>query len=295
MNLRDLKYLVAVADNKHFGKAAEACFVAQPTLSMQFKKLEEFLGVKLAERTNKQVLMTPVGNQIVEIARTIISQADQIRQIAKQAHDPFGGEFKLGIIPTVAAYLLPKVLPKIRQAFPNLDVQVVEGQTHDITAQLHYGELDALILALPIEDDNFTEAELYREPFYMAVSTQHPYANRSQVTQDDLSGEQVLLLEDGHCLREQALTVCNMAGALERTNFKASNLETLRQMVAANAGITLMPELAIKGYESNDIAYVSFQKPVPYRRIGLVWRSSSHRMSLMEQMVEDLQNLPSIV
>ncbi len=298
MNIRDLKYLVAVAEHKHFGKAAEACFVSQPTLSTQVKKLEEYLGVTLIERTNRQVLLTPVGEAVVRQAKRVLGDLSELVQLAEQFQDPLGGELRLGIIPTVAPYLLPKILPRIRKAFPSLKLQLIEAQTSVITEMLKLGELDALILALPVEEEHLTEALLYREPFYLAVGQRHPKAGAKSATLADLNEEQVLLLEDGHCLRDQALEICNSANAVENTNFRATSLETLRQMVSADIGVTLMPELALGNVRSSNdssakstrqssdgVSYIPFRKPVPHREIGLVWRQSSTRSELLEKMV----------
>jgi len=288
MNLRDLKYLVAVAEHRHFGRAAEACFVSQPTLSTQLKKLEEELGVTLIERTNRQVLLTAVGERVVAQAQRVLREANHLNHIAEEYTDPFGGEFRLGVIPTVAPYLLPKILSPIRKHLPNLKTQLTEGQTAVISRMLREGDLDAVILALPIEEENVVERKLYTEPFYMAVSRAHALANKKKVTVDDLDDEQVLLLEDGHCLRDQALEVCNSHNAVENTNFRATSLETLRQMVVADVGVTLMPELAVPAKPAAGIRYIPFRGEIPHRDIGLCWRKSSPREPLLEKLAEVL-------
>ena len=288
MNLRDLKYLVAVAEHRHFGRAAEACFVSQPTLSTQLKKLEDELGVTLIERTNRQVLLTAVGERVVAQAQRVLREANQLNHIAEEYTDPFGGEFRLGVIPTVAPYLLPKILAPIRKHLPNLKTQLTEGQTAVISRLLREGDLDAVILALPIEEENVVERKLYTEPFYMAVSRAHELASRKKVTVEDLDDEQVLLLEDGHCLRDQALEVCNSHNAVENTNFRATSLETLRQMVVADVGITLMPELAVPAKPAAGIRYIPFRGEIPHRDIGLCWRKSSPREPLLEKLAEVL-------
>jgi LysR family hydrogen peroxide-inducible transcriptional activator len=286
MNLRDLRYLVAVAEHRHFGRAADACFVSQPTLSTQIKKLEEELGVTLIERTNRQVLLTPVGERVVAQATRVIREAGQITRIAEEFADPLGGEFRLGVIPTVAPYLLPKILTPIRKAFPALKIQLTEGQTAVISQLLREGDLDAVILALPLDEENMVEHRLYAEPFYLTVSRQHPKAGRKSVTVDDLEEEQVLLLEDGHCLRDQALAVCNSHNAVENTNFRATSLETLRQMVVADVGVTLMPELAVPAKPAAGIRYIPFRGEIPHRDIGLCWRKSSTREPLLAELTE---------
>jgi LysR family transcriptional regulator, hydrogen peroxide-inducible genes activator len=287
MNLRDLRYLVAVAEHRHFGRAAEACFVSQPTLSTQVKKLEEELGVVLIERSNRQVMLTPVGERIVAQAQRVLREVNQMVHIAQAYQDPFGGEFRLGIIPTVAPYLLPKILGPMHKAFPKLKTQLTEGQTVAITRMLRDGELDAVILALPLEEDNLEQVRLYTEPFYFAASKLHPKAGRKSVKLADLEDEQVLLLEDGHCLRDQALAICTNAHAVENTNFRATSIETLRQMVAANVGITLMPELAIS-QRTGPVRYLPFEGAQPHRDIGLCWRTSSTREELLKQLARVL-------
>ncbi len=290
MNLRDLRYLVAVAEYKHFGRAAEACFVSQPTLSTQLKKLEEFLGVTLIERSNRQVMLSPAGEQIVAQAQKVLREVNTLTTMAEQFCDPLGGEFRLGIIPTVAPYLLPQILSPLRKAFPNLRLQLTEAQTAQITRMLKQGDLDAVLLALPLNEENIREVELYKEPFFFAVSKSHPKAGQAQVSVKDLEDEQVLLLEDGHCLRDQALDVCSAHRAVENTNFRATSLETLRQMVAADAGITLMPQLAVQ-QRSASVRYIPFAGKAPHRVIGLCWRTTSTRAPLLEEMSEVLKRL----
>jgi len=291
MNLRDLRYLVAVAHHRHFGRAAEACFVSQPTLSTQIKKLEEFLNVTLIERSHRHVMLTPVGKAVVAQAERVLRDVDDLVRIAEQHRDPLGGDLRLGIIPTVAPYLLPKILPSIRRALPKLNIKLTEGQTALITRMLRDGELDAVILALPVEDDHVHAVPLYDEPFYFAASRQHPKAERKSVSLNDLDDEQVLLLEDGHCLRDQALAVCKSHNAVENTNFRATSIETLRQMVAANAGITLMPELAI-GSRSGPVRYIPFRGDSPHRTIGIAWRDSTARGELLERLAGVIKARP---
>lgn len=283
MNLRDLRYLVAVAEHRHFGRAAEACFVSQPTLSTQLKKLEETLGVTLIERTNRQVMLSPPGEQIVRQAQRVLREVNVLTDMAEQYSDPMGGEFKLGVIPTVAPYLLPKILSPISTHFPNLRMQLTEAQTAPLVRMLKQGDLDALLLALPLKEENVVEVELFREAFYFAVPADHPKARQKTVALKDLDGEAILLLEDGHCLREQALDVCQRHRAAENTNFRATSIETLRQMVSAGVGTTLMPELAIND-SARHVRYLPFRKDQPYREIGLCWRATSTRTPLLTEL-----------
>ncbi len=278
MNLRDLQYLVAVADHRHFGKAAEACFVSQPTLSAQIKKLERELGVDLFERHPRQVLLTPAGDRIVERARTLLRTAAEIDDIARNARDPEAGTLRLGLIPTLAPYLLAHVVGPLQQRFPNLELLLVEEKTDVLHQRLREGRIDAAVLALPLGDDQLHEEFLFDEAFVLAVPTTHRLAaSTGPVGTDTLDGETVLLLEEGHCLRDQALSVCQLAGAGERTDFRATSLETLRQMVAGGVGITLLPALAVDSPVSTatGVAVRPFTSPAPHREVGMVWRRST--------------------
>ncbi|MCH9770587.1 MAG: LysR family transcriptional regulator, partial [Gammaproteobacteria bacterium] len=251
MNIRDLRYLVAVAEFKHFGKAAEHCYVSQPTLSMQLKKLEEELEVKLFERTNKQVLVTSIGTHVVAQAKKILAELDQLKSIAATAADPLAGEFRLGAIPTVAPYLLPQVLHDIKHELPKLELYIYENRTEDILKQLRQGLLDAIILALPIPAQGLTVTELYDEPFLVALSKKNPLSKEKQINLKELKSQNLLLLEEGHCLRNQALDVCQKVGAGETNEFRATSLPTLCQMVALDMGVTLLPELAVASHLHN--------------------------------------------
>ena len=237
MNLRDLQYLVAVSDTLHFGRAAAQVHVSQPTLSMQLKKLEETLGVQLIERSNKQVMLTPIGMEIAARARGILTSTAQLVEVAKHARDPLAGTLHLGLFPTLAPYLLPSLMPHLRARFPALKLQLVEEKTPELLQQLEAGEIDAALLTLPLPAAHpaLVSASLFTEPFLLAVSPSHRLAKRKKVALSDLTQESVLLLEDGHCLRDQALEICQMIGVGEASHFRATSLETLRHMVAAGA------------------------------------------------------------
>lgn len=288
MNLRDLDYLVAVADQLHFGKAAEYCHVSQPTLSMQLKKLEDYLGVQLFERTNKHVMITPVGEHIAECARRMLQDAQQIKDIAKMSQDPYAGDFRLGAFPTLAPYFLPLVVPAIRRKLPKLKLLLVEEKTAELLDKLKTGNLDAALVALPVEEEGLGSAPLFDDPFLLAVPHAHPLAKRKHINQSDIKGEQLLLLEDGHCLRSQALEVCSLIGASEHQDFRATSMETLRQMVAAGVGITLIPKLAMR--KKDGIIYIPFAKPAIFRTIGLVWRKTTVRKPCIEALLSVVKN-----
>lgn len=298
MNLRDLHYLVAVARHRHFGRAAEACHVSQPTLSAQLKKLEEFLGVLLVERTSKQIMLTPIGEEVASRARYILSAAEDIIEVSRAAGDPMAGDFRLALIPTVAPYLLPHLVPALRDRLPRLRPLLYEDQTAQLLGRLRRGEVDAGILALPVDGaEAFAQTPLYDEPFLLATPRDHPLAGIDNIALDRLSGERVLLLEEGHCLRDQALEVCKLVGAREEPEFRATSLETLRQMVAAGGGITLLPELAAETNAAlpNASAIVLHRLANPPRRhIAVIWRKGSARGPTAEAIAEIVRNLEVI-
>ncbi len=288
MNLRDLEYLVAVADLRHFRKAADKCFVSQPTLSGQLKKLEDFLGVRLVERTKRQVMLTPIGEKVVERARRALAEAEAIVDLARAHLDPMHGTIRVGLIPTLAPYVLPLIAEPIKQSYPGLELVLHEGQTEVLIHRLKNGELEMIILAVPVEgQEKLDEFILFEEPFYLAVHQGHPLASREMISQSDLDGETVLLLEDGHCLRGQALDLCLASGASEAKGFRATSLETLRHMVATGNGITLIPQLALGPLGDSgegSIRYLPFYPPVPSRSIGMLFRPSSGRRACFEKL-----------
>jgi LysR family hydrogen peroxide-inducible transcriptional activator len=279
MNLKDLKYLVALADTGHFGRAAERTFVSQPTLSAQLKKLEEYLGVKLVERQPKNVQLTEVGKQVVVRARRMLSEGDEIIALARNNADPFAGKLKMALIPTIGPYLLPRVMPKLRKALPKLGLMLYEYQTEPLLKRLHEGDIDLGILALPSEHDGLESRELYTEDFTVAIPNGHALAAKSTIKVQDLKGQTLLLLEDGHCLRDQALEVCSRVEVREAEDFRGTSLETLRQMVVAGLGITLLPELAVESPfgSQRGLTIRRFAKPAPSRTVGAVWRKSTTR------------------
>jgi LysR family hydrogen peroxide-inducible transcriptional activator len=296
MNLRDLTYLVALADHRHFGRAAESCFVSQPTLSTQLKKLETELGVELIERSPRRVMLTEVGELVVERARVVLREAESIREIARRASDPEAGSVRMGLFPTLAPYLLPHVVPHVRERFPHLELLLVEDKTEEVLRQLRAGTLDVGVVALPVHDDQLHQEPLFRERFVLAVPADNHLAGRKgKVPASVLASESVLLLEDGHCLRDQALSVCHLAGAQERTGFRATSLETLRQMVGAGVGVTLLPQLAVSPPvpPSGDVALVPLAAPVPHRDIAMVWRKTSAYREFLPKLAEVFRDVPA--
>src|SRR5580704_4858649 len=286
LKLKDLRYLVAVADERHFGRAAASCFVSQPTLSAQLKKLEQDLGVQLIERAPNNVTLTQAGEQIVARARRILEASEEMVTLARSQRDPLAGRLRVALLPTIGPYLLPQVTPAIRKALPRLELRLYEYQTGALLEKLHAGELDVGILALPVELGGLEARELYRESFVVALPEHHPLAARATLKVADLKSEPLLLLEEGHCLRDQALEVCSRFGIRDQQDFRATSLETLRQMVATGAGITLLPEFAGRGaYRSaRGVVLRPFAKPIPVRHIGAVWRKSTARLAAIEAL-----------
>jgi len=283
MNLRDLKYIVAVAETKSFVKAAEQCFVSQPTLSMQIKKLENSLNIKIFERNNKHVLVTEIGKQVIETAKRILQDAEHISILAKHEQDPFAGDFTLGAFPTIAPYILPKLIPLIKKKLPNLRLILVEEKTDILLHKLKTGLIDAALLAGPIHDESLIAEKLFDDEFKLAVATHHPLAEQTIINPDELTNQPLLLLDEGHCLRDQALQFCQLSGIDEEQNVRATSLETLRQMVIAGTGITFMPTIAIQNNDDN-IRYIPFEEPKPKRTIYLVSRQTNPRTELIKQL-----------
>jgi LysR family hydrogen peroxide-inducible transcriptional activator len=265
------------------------CNVSQPTLSMQIKKLEDYLGVRLFERTNKSVMITDAGERIAEIARRITHDEQHIHDIARTVHDPRAGEFKLGAIPTLASYVFPYFLPAIAKAFPKLQLMLIEEKTERLVEQLKAGKIDAALLALPIEESSLDDAPLFEDNFLLAVGLDHPLAKRKTVRTADLSGQKLMLLDEGHCLRDQALAVCQTHGAKEERSFRATSLETLRLMVQSPHSdlITLMPTIAAT--ENLGMRYIPFVGTTPSRTIGIVWRRTSVRAGMMDELIKTLK------
>ncbi len=281
VTLTELRYAVAVADHRHFGRAAAACFVTQPTLSAQVAKLERTLGVKLFERSSKSVEATAEGEDIVREARAVLAPAERIVEVARSRSEPMTGTWRLGVIPTLAPYLLPWLVPPLREAFPRLALVFREMKTADVLSEIAHRRLDCGLLALPVPAEGLAIEPLFDEPFFLIAPRSHALAAKKAVSESDLAGERVLLLDEGHCLREQALSVCARAGAVDATgegDFRATSIETLRHMVASGMGLTLLPALALRdGQALPDVAVVPFTEPAPKRRMALVFRANHPR------------------
>jgi LysR family hydrogen peroxide-inducible transcriptional activator len=290
MTLTELKYIVAVAREKHFGHAAEACFVAQPTLSVAIKKLEDELGVIIFERGGTEISMTPLGAQIVAQAERVLEQTASIKEIAKQNKDPLAGQFRLGIIYTVAPYLLPQLVKNMIERVPQMPLVLQENFTVRLIELLRQGELDAAIMALPFPEHGLMVQALYDEPFVVALPKQHPWTGRSTIPTQDLKSETMLLLGNGHCFRDQVLEVCPEMSRFSTTGdgiartFEGSSLDTIRHMVASGIGITVLPQASVPDMEAKDgmLRYVPFADPAPSRRIVIASRKSFTRGAAIE-------------
>ena len=283
---------MALADERHFGRAAERCFVSQPTLSAQIRKLERHLGVSLVERQPRRIALTPTGQKVVERARRLLQESDAIVELAQTGRDPLAGELRVGLIPTVGPYLLPRVAPALQRDLPKLKLLLYEYQTAPLLERLRAGDLDLGVLALPVVPmGGLDSTVLYEEPFALAVPATHRLAARRRVGVEDLRDETLLLLEDGHCLRDQALEVCSRVDVHEAQDYRATSLETLRQMVAAGHGVTLLPELAIAAPigATRGLEIRPFDAPAPSRTIGAVWRKSTTRTPAIEAFADTVR------
>jgi LysR family transcriptional regulator, hydrogen peroxide-inducible genes activator len=283
MTLTELKYIVAVAREKHFGRAAEACFVSQPTLSVAIKKLEEELDVKIFERGASEVSTTPLGEQIVRQAQAVIEQAATIKEIAQRGKDPVSGPLRLGIIYTIGPYLLPDLVKVAIERVPQMPLMLQENFTAKLLDMLRMGELDCAIMAEPFPDTGLAVAPLYDEPFVAAVPAGHALAQRESISAEELKAETMLLLGTGHCFRDHVLEVCpeyaRFASDAEgiRKSFEGSSLETIKYMVAAGMGVTVVPRLSVPAEPQTHLRFIEFTPPVPTRRVVLAWRRTFPR------------------
>ncbi|EGV32186.1 transcriptional regulator, LysR family [Thiorhodococcus drewsii AZ1] len=301
VNLRDLKYILAVAETRHFGRAAERCFVSQPTLSGQIKKLEDELDIVIFERTNRSVEITPVGEVILSHARLALEQAETIEQVARAHQDPMAGPLRVGAIPTISPYLMPLVLVPLKRTFPKLKLILSEEITDSLLGRLARHEIDAALLATPVDESDFDSIPLFDEPFWLAHPAGHPLNDKDEITSQDLEELELLLLADGHCLAHQVMEVCRLAVRPvhgEMADLRASSLETLLQLVGAGFGCTLVPALAIRGGWMTDTGIIARQLHIQdaFRRISLVYRRSFPRRQALEAFASTVCNqLPNTV
>lgn len=285
VTLKQLRYFDALARELHFGRAADACSVTQPALSMQIHEMEQNLGLALVERTKSGVQLTSKGQEIAARCSRILGDVRDLVAYAQHANSILAGALRLGVIPSVAPYLLPQLLPLLREAYPELELHVRETQTQVLTDELLEGKLDVLLLALPVKHADLTNRVLFEDKFLLAVPKNRKLSGRVRATKELIEHERLLLLEEGHCLRDQALTYCSLQQVDTVNTFGASSLATIVEMVSAGFGITLLPEMAV-GIEERgrDITLVRFVEPEPHRSIGLVWRTTSPRMQDFEEL-----------
>lgn len=301
MNLRDLKYIIAVAETHHFGKAAARCFVSQPTLSGQVKKLEDELGVVIFERSNRSVEITPIGVELLDHARQILEQADAMVQLAQAYQDPLAGKLRIGAIPTLSPYLAPLILRPLQQHYPQMKLVWSEETTDKLTERLHNHEIDAALLATTVDQQEFEVIELFDEPFWIAHPSNHPFYLKDKISRADLERTELLLLSEGHCLAQQVMDLCHLGQRKqqgEQADLQAASLETLLQLVGAGFGSTLVPALAMRGSWTTGSGVVARQLDFrdAYRRVSLVFRKSFPRKSALSAFAGVvLQNLPNTV
>jgi LysR family hydrogen peroxide-inducible transcriptional activator len=283
ITLKQLRYLAALAEHRHFGKAAEACSVTQPALSMQIRDLEKDLGCDLVERRPGEVILTEVGAEVAQRADRVLAAARDLTDFARHSGRTLTGRLRLGVIPTLAPYVLPRILPSMQQRFPDLQVELRETQTDTLMSELVRGSLDAVLLALPVEESDIETLALFDDPFLLAIPAGDPRGDRARIDARDIDQRRLILLEEGHCLRDQTLAFCATARAgvpssLGSTSLGATSLATVMQMVANGYGVTLLPRIAL-GVEARDkrVKVLRFRDPEPARKIGLAWRRTSPR------------------
>ena len=294
-SMKQLQYLVALADTQHFGRAAQRCYIAQSTLSAGIRDLESVLGIAIAERSNRHVLITRVGVQIAERARALLRDAEEVMEMARAGRSPMTGEMRLGVIPTIGPFLLPRVLPVLRDRFPDLTIYLREEQTAPLLARLEEGELDVALIALPYETEDLSIDVILKDEFLFACHRTHALACTDEVSLEALAGEQLMLLAEGHCLRGHTLDACGVGDTKARAQFEASSLHTLVQMVAAGIGVTLIPRLAVDARVIQGTGISLSRLAVPASRdIGLAWRRTSLRTDDFRLLAQTLRELPDV-
>ena len=298
MTLTELRYIVAVSQKKHFGKAAQACFVSQPTLSIAIKKLEEELGIRLFERSSKnEIRITEIGQKIINQAQIVLQQSQILGEIAQQGKDPLAGQFKLGVIYTIGPYLLPNLIPKLRETAPKLKLIIEENFTANLFQSLKQGNLDAIVISYPFDEAGIDTAALYEEPFVVALPRNHEWTGRKHIRPEDLASEDLMLLGAGHCFREQVIEACPncMSGDSELTRtLEGGSLETIRHMVAAGTGITVLPRTSVLHNHNHQslIETRPFTRPAPSRTVAIAWRKHYPRKEAIATVRDTIQTSP---
>ena len=293
--MKQLQYLVALADTQHFGRAAQRCFITQSTLSAGIRDLESVLGTAVAERSNRHVLMTNAGLQIAGRAKAVLREAEELMEVARAGRSPMAGEMRLGVIPTISPFVLPRIFPVLRDRFPKLTVYLREEQTAPLLARLEDGELDVALIALPYDTEDLCTDVIMEDEFMFACNRSHSLAGADEVSLEALAGEQLMLLEEGHCLRGHTLDACGMGDKRARAQFEASSLHTLVQMVAAGIGVTLIPRLAVDAHITQGTGISLSQLSAPAcRQIGLAWRRTSFRTEDFRLLADTLRELTDL-
>ena len=298
MTLTELRYIVAVSEKKHFGRAAQACFVSQPTLSIAIKKLEEELDIRLFERASKnEIRVTEIGQQIIAQAYIVLQEARLLSEIAEQGKDPLSGPFRLGVIYTIGPYLLPDLIPRLTRTASKLRLIIEENFTANLLQSLKQGALDAIIISYPFDEAGIETQPLYREPFIVALPSQHEWRNRDQIHPGDLAQQDLMLLGSGHCFRDQVVEACPdcLSGSSELTRtFEGGSLETIRHMVAAGTGITVLPHTSVLRSEQHDslIDIKPFEPPSPSRTVAIAWRKQYPRRKAIDTIRDTIQRMP---
>jgi len=298
MTLTELRYIVAVSQKNHFGKAAQACFVSQPTLSIAIKKLEEELGIRLFERSSKnEIRITEIGQRVIDQAHVVLQQAQILSEIAQQGKDPLAGKFKLGVIYTIGPYLLPSLIPRLRETAPDLKLIIEENFTSNLFQSLKQGTLDAIVISYPFDEPGIETAALYQEPFVVALPRNHEWKNRAQIRPEELASQDLMLLGAGHCFRDQVIEACPncMSGASELTRtLEGGSLETIRHMVAAGTGITVLPRTSVMHSQRHEslIEMKPFTRPSPYRTVAIAWRKHYPRKEAIATIRDTIQTSP---
>ena len=290
--MKQLQYLVALADTRHFGRAAVRCNITQSTLSAGIRDLETVLGTAVAERSNRRVLITPVGAQIAERAKAVLRGAEEVMEVARAGRSPMTGEMRLGVIPTIGPFVLPRVFPALRERYPELTIYLREEQTAPLLACLEDGDLDVALIALPYETGDLRIDVIMEDEFLFACNRNHALAGTDEVSLEAIAGEQLMLLEEGHCLRGHTLDVCTTTDRRSRAQFEASSLLTMVQMVAAGVGVALIPRLAVDAHitRGTDISLSRLGVPAA-RQIGLAWRQMSLRSREFRMLADTLREL----
>ncbi len=292
LSVKQLRYFVAVQQHRHFGNAAKEVCISQPALSMQIKEMEQELGLCLIERSARSISLTPEGEEIAERANKILRELQDLKDFAEHAAAPLSGTIHLGVIPSLAPYILPRLLPALDQSYPDLKLDLRETLTATLIDELKHGSLDVVLAALPIDEPDLEELSIFEDHFLLAVSSKRNIDERTRLGAEDLHSENLLLLEEGHCLRDQTLSFCNSVHQSNSANVGATSIATVLHMVAAEYGVTVLPEICADTEIADDrITLLRFSDPQPSRRIGLIWRSSSPKKEDYKALAKCLQNV----